>query len=134
MKNHIWIYALSAILPGMVQAAIPPAIDRAFSEYAELPTELLPILASVTDHESAEEAATKLNAMLPRVYDTRTSIARIQALSPSVKREVLQKYESKMRENWGTVYEHIFRLQKFRCYNSLAFFKQFHALCMMLDK
>ncbi|MBR5887366.1 MAG: hypothetical protein IKZ07_04060 [Akkermansia sp.] len=134
MKNHIWIYALAAILPGMVQAAIPPAVDHAFSEYTELPTELLPILASVTDRDSADEAAEKLNAMLPRVYDTRSSIARIQTLSPSVKQELLQKYEVKMRENWGSVYEHIFRLQKYRCYNSLAFFKQFHALCMMLDK
>lgn len=122
------------ILPGLVQAAIPAETDRAFADFTALPLELLPVLEGVTDRDSAEQSAEKLNALLPRVYDSRTAMTRIETLTPEVKRELLQKYEKDMRNNWGKVYTQIFRLQNQRCYNSLAFFKQFHALCMMLDK
>ena len=94
----------------------------------------MPILESVTDRESADAAAPRLNAVLPRVYDARTELTAISSLPPQVRREVLQKYEQSMRENWGKLYEQLFRLQQARCYNSLAFFRQFHALCAMLNK
>ncbi len=128
------VLAASPLLLVVSQAAIPEGIDRAFADFTVLPTELLPVLESVTDRESAENATEKLNNLLPKVYDARTSIQRIPSLPPAVKEEIVSKYGKDMQTNWGKVYEQIFRLQQVRCYNSLSFFKQFHALCMMLDK
>ena len=128
------IFASAALLPGLIQGAIPQQIDSAFAHYSALPSTLVPILESVTDRESADAAAPRLNAVLPRVYDARTELSTINSLPPQVRREVLQKYEQSMRENWGKLYEQLFRLQQARCYNSLAFFRQFHALCAMLNK
>lgn len=134
MKFHTQTVALLLLLPGLAQAALQPETDRAFADFTALPLELLPVLEGVTDRESAEQSAEKLNALLPRVYDSRTAMTRIQTLTLAEKRELLQKYEKDMRANWGKVYAEIFRLQNNRCYNSLAFFKQFHTLCMMLNK
>lgn len=118
----------------MVQAAIPEYIDQTFAQFTAIPEELYPILAGVTDRESADQATEALNALLPKVYDIRTELRNITELPVDVKTELLRKYEIPMRRNWGKVYEEIFRLQKVRCYDSLSFFKQFHALCMMLNK
>ena len=122
------------LLLAVSHAAIPAGIDQAFSDFTSLPSELLPVLEGVTDRESADVAAEQLNNLLPKVYDARTAMQRITKLPPSVKAEVIKKYGKDMQTNWGKVYEQIFRLQQVRCYNSLSFFKQFHALCMMLDK
>ena len=126
--------ALTVLSAAIAQAAIPGDIDRAFAMYTELPSALLPILENVKDKESAEEAAPLLNQVLPQVYDARTNLMKIENLSPAVQAEVLAKYEKKMRSEWGKVYEHIFRLQSNRCYDSLALFKQFHTLCMILNQ
>lgn len=125
---------VSPLLFAVAHAAIPAGIDQAFSDFTALPNELLPVLEGVTDRESADKATEKLNNLLPKVYDARTAMQRITALPASVKTEVIKKYGKDMQSNWGKVYEQIFRLQQARCYNSLSFFKQFHALCMMLDK
>ena len=128
------VFAVFPALLAVAHAAIPVGIDRAFSDFTTLPDELLPVLEGVTDRESAENATEKLNNLLPKVYDARTAMQRITSLSADVKAEVIKKYGKEMQTNWGKVYEQIFRLQQVRCYNSLSFFKQFHALCMMLDK
>ena len=133
MKIPIAFTVFPALL-AVVHAAIPAGIDRAFSDFTSLPNELIPVLEGVTDRESAENATEKLNNLLPKVYDARTAMQRITALPTDVKAEVIRKYGKEMQTNWGKVYEQIFRLQQVRCYNSLSFFKQFHALCMMLDK
>ncbi len=134
MTSYKYIFALASLLPGLIQGAIPREIDSAFAHFTTLPNTLVPILESVTDQESADAAAPQLNAVLPQVYDARTELTAINSLPPQVRREVLQKYEQAMRENWGKLYEQLFRLQQVRCYNSLAFFRQFHALCAMLNK
>lgn len=128
------VFTVFPALLAVAHAAIPVGIDRAFSDFTTLPDELLPVLEGVTDRESAENATEKLNNLLPKVYDARTAMQRITSLSADVKAEVIKKYGKEMQTNWGKVYEQIFRLQQVRCYNSLSFFKQFHALCMMLDK
>ena len=122
------------LTPMLVQAAIPEHIDQTFARYTALPEELHPVLASVTDKESADQATEALNALLPKIYDLRTELRAISELPTDVRTELLRKYETPMRRNWGKVYEEIFRLQTARCYDSLSFFKQFHALCMMLNK
>ena len=118
----------------MVQAAIPTNIDNAFASYTKLPEQLLPVLQNVKDKESADKSADALNAVLPQLYDLRTELTKITTLSPEVSAEIVRKYSHAVRQNWGKVYEEIFRLQKQRCYNSLSFFKQFQVLCMMLDQ
>lgn len=119
--------------PAMVQAAIPDNIEKAFAQYNELPALLTPVLEEAKDKESAEAAAPKLHALLPKVYDARSALQDVR-LTPEMQEELRQKYGRKMQEEWGQIYQHIFRLQKTRCYNSLAFFKQFHTLCLMLDQ
>ena len=133
MKFPVAITVFPLVLT-VAYAAIPAGIDRAFSDFTALPEELLPVLEAVTDRESADNATEELNNLLPKVYDARTAMLRISSLPPAVKNEVIKKYGKDMQANWGKVYEQIFRLQQARCYNSLSFFKQFHALCMMLDK
>lgn len=129
------LFALCAA-PAMHAAAadIPADIDRSFADYVALPDTLVPILESATDKASADAAADKLFAVLPKVYDTRSALQKIPALTPSTAAAVQEKYEREMRTGWGRVYAQIFRLQKVRCYDSVPFFKQFHTLCMMLDQ
>lgn len=128
------VFTVYPLLLAVAHAAIPAGIDRAFSDFTALPAELLPVLEGITDRDSAENATEKLNNLLPKVYDARTAMQRITTLPADVKAEIISKYGKEMQANWGKVYEQIFRLQQVRCYNSLSFFKQFHALCMMLDK
>lgn len=118
----------------IVQAAIPQDIDQAFAQYIALSDKLLPILIKAQDKDSADAAASELYAVLPLVYDARSAVSKIDQLSPEVSTEVVMKYEKPMRQKWGAVYSHIFRLQKSRCYDSLALFKQFQTLCALLDQ
>lgn len=134
MRFHPLAAALAALVPALAQAAIPTDIDNAFARYTQMPHELLPILRKAQDKESANAAATELNAVLPKLYDLRSELTKISSLNPEVSAELVRKYSMTMRRNWGKVYEEIFRLQKQRCYDSLAFFKQFQVLCMMLDQ
>lgn len=128
------LFTACPLLLTVAHADIPAGIDKAFSDFSALPVELIPVLEEVVDRESADNATEKLNNLLPKVYDARTAMLRITTLPADVKAEVISKYGKDMQRNWGKVYEQIFRLQQVRCYNSLSFFKQFHALCMMLDK
>ncbi|MDO5469852.1 MAG: hypothetical protein Q4F38_01005 [Akkermansia sp.] len=134
MRFHPLAAALAALVPALAQAAIPADIDNAFARYTQMPHELLPILRKAQDKESANAAATELNAVLPKLYELRSELTKISSLKPEVSAELVRKYSMTMRRNWGKVYEEIFRLQKQRCYDSLAFFKQFQVLCMMLDQ
>lgn len=133
MRYHIPLFA-AVLCVAQVQAAIPEDIDRTFAEYLQLADDLMPVLAEAKNKESAEAAAVKLNALLPRVYDARTALMKIEKLSPEVQTEVLQKYGKDMQQKWGKVYEQIFRLEHAKCYASPAFFTQFRALCMMLQQ
>ncbi len=114
-------------------AAIPDNVEQAFAHYNELPALLAPVLEEAKDKESAEAAAPKLQALLTKVYDARSELQNIK-LTPEIQAELKEKYGRKMQEDWGRIYQNIFRLQKARCYLSLSFFKQFHTLCMMLDQ
>lgn len=107
-------------------------MEQLFENYISLATELAPVLESATDKQSAENAAAPLYNLLPKVYDMRTALQNIENLTPEEATELQQKYANRMQTEWGKVYEHIFRIEKANCYQSLAFFKQFRALCMML--
>ncbi len=124
----------AAPLVSASEPSIPAEIDKAFAEYVALPDQLEPILAEVKDKASADKAADRLFTELQKVYDARSALQKITDLPPNVAEELKKKYEKTMRTRWGAIYEHIFRLQKVRCYDSIPFFKQFHTLCMMLEQ
>ncbi len=128
------ILAALACTPAAVAQAIPPLVDEAFASYAALPSKLVPVLSRVQNQETADAAAPELLALLPAVYDTRSALHRISDLGPQETQLVQQKYETQLRSEWGKLFEQIFRLQKAKCYGSLPFFKQFHTLCLMLEK
>ncbi len=129
------LLALAFALAPLVEAqAISPMVDEAFAGYAALPGKLVPILAEAQDRESADAAAPRLLAALPAVYDARSALHRIPSLSKEETQLVQQKYEQQLRQEWGKLFDHIYRLQKTRCYGSLPFFKQFQTLCLMLEK
>lgn len=123
-----------ASLVAAAESAIPAEVDKAFSDYIALADTLAPILASAQDKVSADAAADQLFAELPKVYDVRSALHSIQDLPPEAAATIKTKYEAEMRTRWGEVYRHLFRLQKARCYDSIPFFKQFHTLCMMLER
>lgn len=110
------------------------ALEAALQHYIALPDALLPVLEAAKDKESAEAAAADLQALLPRVYEVRRELMEIPELAPETAAAVRKKYEMQMRTRWGKVYEHIFRLQRVRCYEALAYFKHFNTLCMLLQK
>ncbi len=126
--------ALVATVAVEAGETLSPAVDHAFKHYVEVTARLTPILASVKDKASADAAAAPLKAALVELYEARSELQRITALSDEEKRLVQQKYEMTMRKEWGVVFDHIFRLQRAKCYESLAFFKQFQTMCMMLEK
>ncbi len=125
---------LLALAPLVEAQPIPPMVDEAFESYASLPSTLIPVLAEAKDRETADAAAPKLLELLPVVYDTRSALHRISTLGEQETQLVQQKYEARLRSEWGKLFEHIYRLQRTQCYGSIPFFKQFQTLCLMLEK
>lgn len=133
MRAH-YLIPLCICCCATAQAAIPADLEGAFERYIALAKELTPLLQAAKDKTTAEAAAPALYNILPKVYETRTELMKIDALSPELRTELEQKYGKTMQKEWGKVYEEIFRLEKVNCYHSLSYFKQFRALCMMLQQ
>lgn len=135
MKESAWLLFCPFVLATHLAAgaSIPADMDQAFEHYAQLPEKLVPILSSAVDKESADAAANALFRTLPAIYDAQTELRQFQTLSPDVSGAVREKYERRIRTGWGEVYQHIFRLQKDKCYGSLPFFRQFQTMCRMLE-
>lgn len=132
-----WLCCAAALLPLAEHAgaeSLPPALEGAFQRYVSLPDALLPVLESARDKQSADRAAVDLQALLPRVYEARRELREIPSLTPGQSAAVRERFENAMRTRWGKVFEHIFRLQRAHCYESVNFFKHFNTLCMMLEK
>lgn len=114
------------------EPALPAEVKAAFDAYCALPAELLPVLESVQDKATADAAAPKLHAALDKIYTTRDAMQKVQQLTPEQSALVQQQYATRMRQDWGRVYEHIFRLRKEQCYGSIAFVKEFGYMTLML--
>lgn len=114
------------------EPALPADVKAAFDAYSALPAELLPILESVQDKDSADAAAPKLHAALDKIYTTRDAMQKVSTLSPEQSALVQKQYAARMRRDWGRVYEHIFRLRKAQCYGSIAFVNEFGYMNLML--
>lgn len=114
------------------EPALPAEVKAAFDAYCALPAELLPVLESVQDKTTADAAAPKLHAALDKIYTTRDAMQKVQQLTPEQSALVQQQYATRMRQDWGRVYEHIFRLRKEQCYGSIAFVKEFGYMTLML--
>lgn len=125
----------AALLGGAVPLcaeALPAEVTQAFDTYCALPAELLPVLEKVTDKASADAAAPELHAKLDRIYTAREALQKVPSLTTEQSELVQQQYAQKMRQDWGRVYEHIFRLRKAQCFGSIAFVKEFGYMTMML--
>lgn len=114
------------------EPALPAEVKAAFDAYAALPAELLPVLESVQDKATADAAAPKLHAALDKIYTTRDAMQKVSALTPQQSALVQQQYAAQMRQDWGRVYEHIFRLRKAQCFGSIAFVNEFGYMNLML--
>ncbi len=134
MRWMLPMMALALAVPVARAQAIPPMVDEAFAAYTALPAKLIPILSEATNQASADAAAPKLFKALPLVYDTRRALRQLPDMAPREKQLIQQKYETAMRQEWGRLFEQIYRLQRCRCYESIPFFKQFQTLCLMLEK
>lgn len=125
--------AVTMFTPAAAQnQALPSEMTQAFERFISVTEALEPVLAGVTDKETADAAAPKLHEQLEAVYQSRESLQGITTLSPEQTALVQQQYARRMREGWGRVYAHIFRIQKAQCYRSAAFAKEFGNLNMML--
>lgn len=124
------LWPLAAAAP----VAVPAEVESAFRRYVALPDQLVAVLDKARDRDSAEAAAAELQGLLPAVYDARREMAQIPELSAEVSAEVRRRYEKDMRTRWGKVLDHIYRLNRERCYGSAAFTKQFEVFCLLLEK
>lgn len=111
---------------------LPTEVKAAFDAYCALPAELLPILESVQDKASADAAAPKLHAALDKIYVARDAMQNVHSLTPGQNALVQKQYAAKMRQDWGLVYAHIFRLRKAQCFGSIAFVNEFGYMNLML--
>lgn len=115
------------------EEVLPTAIDGIFARYVQLGKDIGEVLGKVHDKQSAAATVTALQAILPRVGDVRRELGGIDKLQPDVAKAVSAKYERAMREAWGKAFDGIYRLQKVRCYEEVAFFRAFSILCSLLD-
>lgn len=129
---------ISAVLlsaaPVFAQETLPAHITELFEAYVTLPNTLVPVLKSATDKESADKAAPRLREELKKLYGVRESLQKVSSLTPQQNEQVRKLYEKEMREQWGKVYEEMFRLQRNRCYGSAEFAGVYKIMCLMLNK
>lgn len=118
---------------GEAAGAVPAEVDAIFARYVQLGKDVGEVLGKVRDKQSAAESVAALQAILPRVGDSRREIGGIDKLRPDVAKAVSAKYERVMREAWGKAFDGIYRLQRARCYEEVAFFRAFSILCSLLD-
>lgn len=119
--------------PQAYAQSAPEGISAVFERYICLGEDLGNVLAKVKDKQSAETAAPELQAMLVRVGESRREINDISSLTPELESEVTSRYERRMRETWGRVFDCIYWLQRVRCYECVSFFRSFSLLCSLLD-
>lgn len=122
-------------LPAAAQGqTLPPHITTVFDTYTALPDVLLPPLQAAKDKASADAAAPQLKAALEKLYDARAKMQGVNALTPEQKAEVEKRYGLKMRQQWGKVYEEMFRIQKEKCFGSAEFSRLYSIMGLMLGK
>lgn len=129
-----WMPVLLPAVLAVQATALEPAVQQAFERYLAIPPAVLPVLQGVKDKATADAAAPKLKEALATVYDARDALKDIKQLSEADAAEVKERYEKPMREEWGKLYQEIYRLQQVKCYNSEEFFKLFSYMCLMLEK
>lgn len=123
-----------AAAPIVAASNLPSEWEKAFDEYCKLPSKIVPVLEQVKDRKTADEAAPKIRSLLQDVYNVCNAIRSIRQISEQQSTEIRNRYEQTMRNEWGKVYQHIFRLQQEQCFESLSFNKEFQLFCLMLEQ
>lgn len=134
MSWHVLPIPALAVVPltALAQEALSPSLDAIFARYTALPDKLVPILNSVQDNASASAAAQTLKECLPELYESCKEIKAIPQLSPDEQRQIRQKYEQGMRQQWGKVYQEIFRIRRQQGYHSESFLEVFQMMTILL--
>lgn len=114
--------------------AVPEELpcDALMKQYVGFPSELVPVLASAKDGASAEAAAPKLEALMPRLFALREQIKRLPVPDAETAKALESAFGLEMRMKWGEVLHEIYRLQDVGCYNSERFRKSFTTMCLIL--
>lgn len=134
MRKLFSVFSLfcSLILLASAQEGTLPDYDAAMKEYVSFPAELIPVLASAKDRASAEQAAPKLKALLPRLFEMRETIKKLPVPDSAEAHALENRYALEMRTQWGAVFKEIYRLQSAECFGSESFRKNFTMLCLIL--
>ncbi len=132
VARYLFMVIAAVFVCSLRAEEIPADMDAVFARYVKLGEDLGQVMVRVKDKESAEAENAALQALLPRVGESRREIGAITQLPPDLATEITRKYERSMREVWGRVYESIYRLQRVRCYESISFFRSFSLLCSLL--
>lgn len=134
MRHWIAPLAVLACVVSTAQAQLPDTVSKEFESYISSAEELAPVLKSVQDAKSADAAVEPMRKAMISVYNAHNGLKNIPNLTAEQTLVVREQYEQRMRQQWGLVYEQIFRLNKTNCYDSPTFSKLFHIMCMMLDQ
>lgn len=133
MRKLLYVLLFLSALPFL--EAVPEArraCDAVMKQYVGFPSELVPVLASAKDGVSAEAAAPKLEALLPRLFALREQIKKLPVPDAETAKELESAYGLDMRTKWGEVFQEIYRLQAAACFNSESFQKIFMTMCLIL--
>ncbi len=132
MRKLSFLPAFLGALPLLAAAPASQNYEAAMKRYVAFPAELVPVLASAKDGKSAEAAAPKLEALLPRLFELRETIKRLPVPEADEAKTLESTYGLAMRKKWGEVFDQIYRLQAVGCYDSESFRKSFATMCLIL--
>lgn len=115
-------------------AELPVPVVQAFESYCSLPGQLIPILKTASDKESATSAAQQLQAALPRIYHARDLLHHMPALTPQQNQQVRMQYEKRMLSEWNALYGEIERVRNANCFGSKELARAYNIMCLMIEK
>lgn len=125
---------MSAMASADVGPSLPPAVERAFSAYTNLPSVLVPVLQQAQDKDSATSAAKELQAKFPALCEARQKIKDMPQLTPEQNQQIRLQFGQRMREEWAKMYYEIERLRLNRCFQSDEMRDAFRLMCLMIEK
>lgn len=129
------IISLGFAFTGISAAAeLPAPVVQAFESYCSLPGQLVSILKTAADKESATSAAQQLQAALPRIYHARDLLHQMPALTPQQNQQVRLQYEQRMLSEWNALYREIERVRNANCFDSKDFARAYNIMCLMIEK
>ena len=124
---------ICALIAAPAEAAIGQLeLEQVLEQYCQIPDQLAPLLQGVQDAPTAEQAAPKLKQLNAQIYSLAAQLKKIEAFSAQQRESLQKKFELRMRQQWGRVYDELYRIQRAQCYRHADFTYQFRTLCNIL--